>query len=76
MKVKNVIMRKCCLALLIILASLMICANAQAQTWNIETPDHSKSFFNFYSRSIALDSSGNPHIAYGGEHLMVAHGIL
>ncbi|MGR3177660.1 MAG: hypothetical protein ACUZ8E_06350 [Candidatus Anammoxibacter sp.] len=73
MKVKTLIMRKYCLALFIILSSLMmVCANASAQTWTIEAPDSPKSFSSSCPRSIALDSSGNPHLAYGDTSLYYA----
>ena len=47
--------------------------NTLADTWNIEAVDTPKYFTNFYSRAIAVDANGHPHIAYGGEHLYHAY---
>ncbi|MBI2556679.1 MAG: hypothetical protein HYW13_04560, partial [Planctomycetes bacterium] len=47
--------------------------NSSSTTWTIEAVDAPKGFSNFSSRAIAIDSSNNPHIAYGGDHLYYAH---
>ena len=41
-------------------------------TWAIEHVDALKNFDGMTDRSLALDSSGNPHIAYGDDHLYYA----
>jgi hypothetical protein len=41
--------------------------------WTIEDVDAPKNFSFFYPRAIALDGSGKPHIAYGGDHLYHAY---
>lgn len=40
--------------------------------WHIERVDAPKSFSEMGSRSLALDASGHPHIAYGQDHLYYA----
>jgi outer membrane protein assembly factor BamB len=40
--------------------------------WTIECADCPKSFSEMSDRSLRLDSSGHPHIAYGGDHLYYA----
>jgi len=47
---------------------------AQAMAgWTTEFADAPKYFTHFYSRAIAVDSNGFPHIAYGGDHLYHAY---
>jgi hypothetical protein len=44
-----------------------------AASWDIEFVDARRNFSNFYSRAIAVDSDGYPHIAYGEDRLYYAH---
>lgn len=48
-------------------------ANTSSTTWTTEAVDAPKVFSDFYSRAIAVDNSGLPHIAYGGDHLYYAY---
>ncbi|NIN36310.1 MAG: hypothetical protein GTO60_14950, partial [Gammaproteobacteria bacterium] len=41
--------------------------------WTSEAIDAPKLFSTFYSRAIAIDDSGDPHIAYGEDHLYYAY---
>ncbi len=50
----------------------LIAAHAISATWTTEAVDAPKSFSDFYSRAIATDSYGNPHIVYGRDHLYYA----
>jgi hypothetical protein len=43
------------------------------EAWTTGVVDAPKIFSNFYSRAIAIDDSGNPHIAYGEDHLYYAY---
>lgn len=45
----------------------------QVATWKTEVVDDPKFFKDFFPRAIALDHSGRPHIAYGGDHLYHAY---
>jgi len=47
--------------------------NAAAEKWKTEAADGPKYFSYIYSRAIAVDSSGNPHMAYGEDHLYYAY---
>ena len=47
------------------------CSLTQAG-WTIERPDSPKDFGPQGSRTLALDTAGHPHIAYGGDHLYYA----
>ena len=62
--------RKASLILLILFLSL---TPTVASAWTTEAIDAPKLFSNFYSRAIAVDSAGNPHIAYGEDHLYYAY---
>lgn len=42
-------------------------------TWMTEVIDDPKFFTDFYSRAIAVDTQGHPHIVYGGDHLYYAY---
>ena len=42
---------------------------ARAESWRIQTVDAPRQFSDLTSRSIAVDSGGKPHIAYGQDHL-------
>jgi hypothetical protein len=54
----------------IILLSMLLSYNQAWGTWMIDTIEATKSFELLDSpSSMALDSSGNPHIVYGGDHL-------
>jgi hypothetical protein len=44
----------------------------ETSDWLIECVDCSKSFIYLTNRSLRLDADGNPHIAYGGDHLYYA----
>ena len=55
-------------------ASLYNTSNASlSTTWLTETVDGPKHFSNFYSRAIAVDADGYPHIAYGEDRLYYAY---
>ena len=54
--------------ILFLLPSALIASN-----WRTTPVDAPKQFKNFYGRSIAVDSSGNPHIVYGEDHLYHAY---
>lgn len=54
----------CCLAILV--------STASPQTWEIEVVDNGKQFSQMTDRSLRLDAEGNPHIAYGEDHLYYA----
>jgi hypothetical protein len=41
--------------------------------WTNMAVDNPKNFDNLTDRSLALDIEGNPHIAYGEEHLYHAY---
>ena len=43
-----------------------------ASTWAIEDVDTPKLFQDMGDRSLALDTAGRPHIAYGADHLYYA----
>ncbi|MFO0793798.1 MAG: carboxypeptidase regulatory-like domain-containing protein, partial [Candidatus Brocadiaceae bacterium] len=43
--------------------------NISAVGWKIKKVDDGKQFSDFYPRSIAVDASNRPHIAYGGNYL-------
>ena len=49
--------------------SVIICLTASASTWHIEAVDAPKYF---EQSSIKVDTNGNVHIAYGGDHLYYA----
>ena len=40
-----------------------------ANGWTTERVEDGKAFWNMPDRSLALDTAGRPHIAYGGDHL-------
>ena len=63
----HLISKYCIIALLILLPSV---AHA---TWTIQGVDTPNNFSDMSSRSIAIDSAGHPHIAYGGDHLYHAY---
>jgi len=44
----------------------------RADGWAIECVDCPKWFQDMTGRSLALDDSGHPHVAYGGDHLYYA----
>jgi hypothetical protein len=52
---------------------LLPLAPAGAGALTTEAVDAPKLFFNFYSQAIAIDGSGNPHIAYGQDGLYHAY---
>ena len=47
-------------------------AGATALLWHIQGVDMTRLFSNMGPRSLALDASGHPHIAYGENHLFYA----
>ena len=47
-------------------------AHPHALLWHIERVDAPKWFEKMTDRSLALDASGHPHIAYGADHLYYA----
>jgi hypothetical protein len=55
------------------LAVLLFLLPAVAGAWTTEAVDAPKLFSNFYSRALAVDGSGNPHIAYGQDGLYHAY---
>jgi hypothetical protein len=57
------------LALLVV---ILMTALVGAGDWVIETVDAPKMFSDMRDRSLRLDAAGNPHVAYGGEHLYYA----
>ncbi|MEN8262450.1 MAG: hypothetical protein ABFR82_03210 [Nitrospirota bacterium] len=58
--------------LFLIMLSLSL-APKVTEAWTTGAVDAPKLFSNFYSRAIAIDGSGNPHIAYGEDHLYYAY---
>ena len=52
---------------------MFIVSVSEGAVWTTETVDDPSGFSNLSSRTIALDSNGNPHIAYGGEDLYYAY---
>ena len=46
---------------------------ARAETWRLQDVDAPKQFSALTTRSIAVDTNGNPHIAYGQDHLYHAY---
>ena len=61
-------------SLFLIVFSLVLCMVSTSEAaWKIKAVDAPKQFSNFYSRAIAVDAGGHPHIAYGGDHLYYAY---
>jgi hypothetical protein len=58
---------------MLLLMLFLILAPAVTEAWTTGEVDAPKIFSNFYSRAISIDSSGNPHIAYGEDHLYYAY---
>ena len=55
---------------LVLLSLVLVSENISADTWKTEFVDTSEKYFAyFYPRSIAVDASDHPHIAYGESHL-------
>ena len=54
-------------------ATLFFTLKATMAQWVTEAVDNPKYFTYFGPRSIAIDSSDHPHIAYGGDHLYYAY---
>src|SRR3972149_8149162 len=53
---------------------ILTVTNCSADTWKTERVDVTPKYFHdFYSRAIAIDTSGNPHVAYGGKNLYYAY---
>ena len=58
---------------LLALAALMVMLGRGGAAWQIETVDDgTRLFTSMNERSVALDAEGNPHFAYGGDHLYYA----
>ena len=68
---KNTLRGKAFLFLLMLILSLTPTVTEAA--WTTGALDAPKLFSNFYARAIAIDGSGNPHIAYGEDHLYYAY---
>ena len=59
---------------LALLNLILFITNVSADTWKTEFVDTSEKYFAyFYPRSIAVDASDHPHIAYGESHLYYAY---
>ncbi len=67
---RTTLWRKAFLILLMLFLSL---TPTVTSAWTTGAVDAPKLFTNFYSKSIAIDSAGNPHIAYGEDHLYYAY---
>jgi hypothetical protein len=48
-------------------------AQLSSSRWVTTSVDVSKTFMDMRDNSLALDAAGNPHVAYGGDHLYYAH---
>ena len=58
---------------LIVFALVFAMVSTSEAAWKKKVVDESKQFSNFYSRAIAVDAGGHPHIVYGGRHLYYAY---
>jgi hypothetical protein len=58
---------------IIALSVFCLLANSAIAAWTTEAVDAPGFFGDVSSRAIAIDSNGNPHITYGGDHLYYAY---